>query len=129
MSWYDTPLTQRVYEWVARDPDIIALVNDRIVMGSLPSDATFPFITYRLMDNQRSELVTHAQDDTERAYYQFNAWAKTDVVAMQVAKALIARLAVFPGCAGEADGPRTAPDPDMMLNRYIVDFSVWHTNV
>jgi hypothetical protein len=112
------------------DPGVAALVGARIYPGQIPQNASYPCITYALIDDP-SVNSHQGSSGLAEARFQFDCWAKTDDLEAEAVSRAV-RLALVGHTDPQLQATRKAserswpPDPTTLKRRRTLDLICWH---
>lgn len=107
-------------------PELAALVGERMYPQTLPQGATLPAVTYSLISGT-TEGDSQDGPGVSRQRYQFDCWATTYSAATTLAKALTAAVSGTQriGQASFVDNEVDGYEAETQRFRRIVDVMVW----
>ncbi len=122
-----------LYEFLAEQVPVAALVSDRIYPSVLPDKPVLPAVVYQVVSNEQT--FTHdGPVPLRRPRIQLDVWAKRRLDAERVEGALMAALVGYRGPMGAVDytsgwGLELSTDlyeQDTGLHRISMDFRGWY---
>src|SRR5678816_2888794 len=112
-----------VRTYLLTDPDVTALVGDRIDAAPLDQRATLPAVTYQRIFGD--EGIDHqGPSGLGRARLQFDCWAQTYGGAAGLCDEVRKSLRDYPG--PRIINAMDLPEPDVALRRRMLEVSIWH---
>lgn len=122
-----------LFEFLAEQAPIAALVSDRIYPSVLPDKPTLPAVVYQVVSNEQT--FTHdGPVALRRPRVQLDVWSHRRLEAERIESAIIAALVGYRGPMGDVDytagwGLEVATDiyeQDTGLHRISMDFRGWY---
>lgn len=126
-------IDQYLYTYLAAQAGVIAIVSTRIYPLILPSDPTYPAITYRDDEHEPVDSFT-GSDELTRSEYFVDAWATTPEGATALEAAIAAALKNITGSFGGISIQRSTIstrqgmvyEDAVEAYRKPVLFTIWH---
>lgn len=125
-------LASRIRDALLADPDVVALVGDRVHAVKAPDGTAQPYVVVAVISDVPESTLreTVGQAALSNARVQVTAWAKRYEVASEVDEATSAVVQAMrrpaPGLsAWKASGPVDLYDDEAELHGAATDFNVW----
>lgn len=125
-------LNDVIYDYLVSEPEITALVDDRIFPGQAPEGVAFPYIVWHRIDARRDRGYEPFEEFEAFVFarVQFDCWGEEYDDATDVGTALLAALS---GYGGDMSGTLVTAHPvnefedhDSIIKRFrkVLDFEI-----